>query len=114
MIIKRIVVGGWRANCYIVGSESAGQGLIIDPGDGERSILAAVRETGLDIKLLVATHGHIDHIGSIGILKKALGAPVAIHQSDSSACRVMVVSSGDSISARPYMRTGCLKTVNYY
>ena len=85
MIIKRLVVGGWRANCYIVGSETTMQGLIIDPGDEDNNILRGVRETGLDIKVLVATHGHIDHIGAIGRLKKALGASVAIHKSDSTA-----------------------------
>lgn len=85
MIVKRLVVGDWKANCYIVGSETAQQGLIIDPGDEEQSILSAVRETGLEILVLVATHGHIDHIGAIGCLKKALDAPVAIHRSDSAA-----------------------------
>jgi hydroxyacylglutathione hydrolase len=85
LIIKRVVVGGWRANCYIVGSEITHQGLIVDPGDEENDILSEVRQTGLEIKVLVATHGHIDHIGAIGRLRKALGASVAIHQSDSSA-----------------------------
>jgi glyoxylase-like metal-dependent hydrolase (beta-lactamase superfamily II) len=59
--------------------------LIIDPGDEERNILKALKETGLEIKMLVATHGHIDHIGAIGKLKRAIGAPVAIHKSDSTA-----------------------------
>ena len=85
MIVKRLVVGDWRANCYIVGSESTNQGLIIDPGDEAGDILNAVKETGLDIKLLVATHGHIDHIGAIGWLKKKIEASVAIHKSDASA-----------------------------
>jgi hydroxyacylglutathione hydrolase len=85
LIVKRIVVGVWRANCYLVGSETTREGLIIDPGDSAEKILAAVKEARLEIKLLVATHGHIDHIGAIGDLKKALGAPVAIHREDSSA-----------------------------
>lgn len=85
MIVKRLVVGMWRANCYVVSSSSTKQGLIIDPGDESRDILSAVKSSGVDIKLLVATHGHIDHIGAIGILKKALDAPVAIHRDDSTA-----------------------------
>lgn len=85
MIIKRVVVGGWRANCYVVGSETTHQGLIIDPGDEEGNILSAVREAKLDIRVLVATHGHIDHIGAIGRLKKNLGASVAIHKADATA-----------------------------
>ena len=85
MIVKRVVVGMWKANCYIVGSENTHQGLIIDPGDEEEDILKTVRQGGIDIKLLLATHGHIDHIGAIGRLKKVLSAPVAIHKSDSTA-----------------------------
>jgi hydroxyacylglutathione hydrolase len=85
LFVKKIVVGGWRANCYIVGSSFARQGLIIDPGDEASVILSGVKSSGLDIKLLIATHGHIDHIGAIGVLKKALGASVAIHEDDSTA-----------------------------
>jgi glyoxylase-like metal-dependent hydrolase (beta-lactamase superfamily II) len=85
LFIKRLVVDDWKANCYIVGSETAKQGLIIDPGDNEFEILGAVKETGLEIQVLVATHGHIDHIGAIGCLKKALNAVVAIHRSDATA-----------------------------
>ena len=85
MIIKRLVVDDWKANCYIVGSETTKQGLIIDPGDDENAILAAVREIGLEIQVLAATHGHIDHIGAIGRLKKALNASVVIHRSDAAA-----------------------------
>jgi hydroxyacylglutathione hydrolase len=85
LFIRRVVVSGWRANCYILGSETSRQGLIIDPGNEDREILETVKETGLDIKVLVATHGHIDHIGAIGRLRKTLGASVAIHRSDSTA-----------------------------
>jgi hydroxyacylglutathione hydrolase len=85
LIVRKLVVGMWRANCYIVGSETARQGLIIDPGDQATDILASVKNSGLEIKIIVATHGHIDHIGAIGLLRRAMGAPVAIHQSDSTA-----------------------------
>ncbi len=85
MKVNRLVVGLWKANCYIVSSEISRQGLIIDPGDEPDSILRSVKELGVDIKVLVATHGHIDHIGAIGSLKRALGASVAIHQDDSTA-----------------------------
>jgi hydroxyacylglutathione hydrolase len=85
LIIRKLVLGAWRANCYIVASESSQQGLIIDPGDDPDEILRAVKNSKLEIKALVATHGHIDHIGAIGSLKRALNAPVMIHREDSSA-----------------------------
>jgi hydroxyacylglutathione hydrolase len=85
LIVRRVIVGAWRANCYIIGSETSGQGLILDPGDESDDILSAVQNSGLKIKILVATHGHIDHIGAIGTLKRTLAVPVAIHQSDATA-----------------------------
>jgi hydroxyacylglutathione hydrolase len=85
LIVKRLVVGSWRANCYIIGSETVKQGLIIDPGDSPDSILNAVKEMGISIKVIVATHGHIDHIGAIGRLKKTIDASVLIHRADASA-----------------------------
>jgi hydroxyacylglutathione hydrolase len=85
LIIRKLVVGAWRANCYILGSEATKQGLIIDPGDASDEILFSVKNSGLEIKALVATHGHIDHIGAIGSLKRALNAPVMIHEDDSTA-----------------------------
>ena len=85
MIIKKVVVGAWRANCYIVVSESTREGLIIDPGDNPQAILEAVKEGQWKIRWLVATHGHIDHIGAIGHLNAVLNAPVAIHSQDAAA-----------------------------
>jgi hydroxyacylglutathione hydrolase len=83
--VNRLVVGVWKANCYIVSSDTSKQGMIIDPGDSPDSILRSVKDLGVDIKVLVATHGHIDHIGATGRLKKALGAQVAIHHEDATA-----------------------------
>ena len=35
-----------------------------------------------DVKLIVVTHGHIDHIGSLNDIKAFTGAQVAVHQND--------------------------------
>ena len=79
------MVGAWRANCYIVASENTGEAIIIDPGSDPGSILEEVKTNRWKIKWLVATHGHIDHIGAIGHLNAVLNAPVAIHAQDASA-----------------------------
>jgi hydroxyacylglutathione hydrolase len=85
LIIKKLVIGVWRANCYFVVSESTHEGFIIDPGDNPQAILDIVEDHCWKIKWLVATHGHIDHIGAIGRLNAVLNAPVAIHTQDASA-----------------------------
>ena len=93
MILKRLVVGPFASNCYIVGSESNQEGMIIDPGDEAEAILKSVKDLGLDIKSIVLTHGHIDHIGAVKEVKEATGAEVAIHADDAQALQESSVSA---------------------
>ena len=82
VIIKRLVVGSLSANCYIVGSEATGEGLIIDPGGNAVDISKVVRDSGLDIRVIVLTHGHSDHIAALYDIQDRTGAKVAIHTAD--------------------------------
>jgi glyoxylase-like metal-dependent hydrolase (beta-lactamase superfamily II) len=81
-IIKRLVVGSLSANCFIVGKESAGEGMVIDPGGNSEEIFHAIADTGLDIKIIVLTHGHSDHIAALYDIQDKTGAEVAIHIAD--------------------------------
>lgn len=78
MTINKIVVGGLENNCYVIESESIG--IIIDPGDEADKIIEAAR--GLDIKIILATHRHFDHINALQPVKQAVKAEAAIHSSD--------------------------------
>jgi len=84
VIVRKLVVGPFATNCYIVGSESNKGGMIIDPADEAQVILKNVKESRLDIKSIVLTHGHLDHIGALKEVKEATDAEVAIHSDDAS------------------------------
>jgi len=87
VIIDRVVVSPFATNCYIVGSEASKQGIIIDPGDEAEAILGRVADLELDIKLIVLTHGHIDHVGALKAVKETSGAEMAIHADDAKSLR---------------------------
>jgi len=82
VILRRLAVGPFMSNCYIVGSESSKKGMIIDPGAEADQIMKNVEESGLDIKFIVLTHGHMDHCEALKEVKEATGAEVAIHSDD--------------------------------
>ena len=79
MILKKLIVGPYASNCYIVGSEATKEGFIIDPGAEADKILSAVGELGLKIVLIVLTHRHPDHVGAAAKVKAATGAGLAAH-----------------------------------
>ena len=93
MILKKLVVGPFASNCYIVGSESNKEGMIIDPGDEAEVILRNVKDLELEIRSIVLTHTHIDHIGALKEVKEATGAEVAIHADDAQALQENSVSA---------------------
>lgn len=106
MILEQLVVGPLACNCYIVGSETTGKGLIIDPGAEARTILKTVERLGLDIAVIVVTHAHFDHIGAVPAVKEATGAELAIHEADASVrmgpfARMLASISGGSFSHAP-------------
>jgi hydroxyacylglutathione hydrolase len=82
MLLATLQLGMYGTNCYIVGSKTTKEGMIIDPGAEAKSILQTVNKAGLIIKLIVITHGHMDHTGALEEVRKATGAPVAIHKAD--------------------------------
>lgn len=92
MILKKLVVGPLASNCYIVGSESTKEGMIIDPADEAEKILQSVEELGLEIRLIVLTHGHPDHVGALKEVKEATGAEVVIHTDDAESLQQQPLS----------------------
>lgn len=82
MIIEQIEVGAMDNFSYLVGCETTRQAMVIDPGGDVERILAAADRRGLDIAMIVNTHGHGDHTAGNAPLKTLTGAPVLIHHLD--------------------------------
>ena len=82
MILRKMELGDFGSNCYLVGDEDTKEGMIIDPGDDGSSIMKQVKALGLSIKIIVLTHSHIDHVGGLADVKKATGAVIAIHENE--------------------------------
>jgi glyoxylase-like metal-dependent hydrolase (beta-lactamase superfamily II) len=82
MQIETLAVGPLQVNCFIVACEKTREALVVDPGDEAERILQRVQACGLQLKLIVNTHGHFDHIGGNRLLVEQSGAELLIHQDD--------------------------------
>lgn len=82
MIMEMLTVGPFAANCYIVGSTSTNEGMIIDPGADTGTIMRSVQQTGLSISIIVVTHAHMDHVGALRKVQQKTNAQFAIHEAE--------------------------------
>ncbi|HSK10762.1 MAG TPA: MBL fold metallo-hydrolase [Vicinamibacterales bacterium] len=69
-------------NGFLLGCEETREAVLIDPGDEVEQLLAAVRAHRLDVKHILLTHAHFDHVAGLAAAKKALDAPVYLHRAD--------------------------------
>jgi glyoxylase-like metal-dependent hydrolase (beta-lactamase superfamily II) len=75
--------GPWETNAYLVWDGRSVDALVLDPGMGAADPLSErVRANGLRLHLIGNSHGHVDHIYDNAPLKRASGAPLAIHPDD--------------------------------
>lgn len=82
MIVERLPVGVYAANCYIVYCKDTKEALVIDPGGEGEEILKRINDLKIDVKYIILTHGHGDHIGGVLEIKNGTNAPVLIHSED--------------------------------
>ncbi len=68
--IKRMALGMYQTNCYIIYREGAEDTIIVDPADSGEFIFDKLIQNGLKPVAILLTHGHFDHIYGVNALKK--------------------------------------------
>ncbi len=82
MILEVLPVGPLQCNCVILGDPDTRNAIVIDPGDEAARIRAVLEYHRLNVRWILQTHAHFDHVGAARPLAEQTGAPVALHPDD--------------------------------
>lgn len=85
VVIRRIAVGPLRTNCYALHVPGSRAAVLVDPGGDAAKVLDAVG--GLDIRVIVLTHAHWDHVEALAEVHVACRAPIAAHPDEHQVWR---------------------------
>ncbi len=94
MIHEILAVGPLQCNCSVIGDETSKESIVLDPGDDIEEVMAALGRHQLQVKQIVITHAHIDHVGGAMKLKRLTGAPILINQNDYALLKMLDVQAG--------------------
>ncbi len=76
MEIQYRVLGAIGTNVYFLINKETKETLLVDPADNAPYLLEQIKMRGYDMKAILLTHGHFDHIYAVNDLKKRLDVPV--------------------------------------
>jgi len=82
LIVEKIVVGALETNCYIIAPSANSEAAIIDPGGDAQLIAQRLEKLNLELKLIINTHGHIDHTSADSKLAGMYDVPIYISADD--------------------------------
>jgi glyoxylase-like metal-dependent hydrolase (beta-lactamase superfamily II) len=84
MIIDSLTLGAYESNCYVLRSSETNKNcVIIDTGLGASKLIKFLQENQLNPVIVILTHGHIDHIEGVALLRGEFsGIKVYIHKLD--------------------------------
>lgn len=85
MILKELKITTWigdPTNCYIVFDEESKETMVIDPAGDVDRIVEMISILKGNLKYILITHCHGDHIGGVNELRRRCGGKVVIHRFD--------------------------------
>lgn len=106
MIIKAIPAGIYDANCYIVMDEKTKNAVVLDPGGDGEMLERAIKDMKANVKSILLTHGHMDHVGGVEYLSDKLNVPFYISKIDEEYMEKDNFVFGSIRNANGYLEDG--------
>lgn len=69
-------------NCLVIRRRDTKSALVIDPGLQVADVSDFIDREDLDVKHILLTHGHVDHVFGVPVIREQTGAKTYMHPSD--------------------------------
>jgi len=99
--ILTLPLGPIQTNCFVVGDDETKDAVVIDPGWDAPRVLAALNQRQWQLRYVLLTHAHFDHIGAVADLAEATGVRLAIHPLELPLLRANGGAAAFGIPIRP-------------
>lgn len=101
MEYRKILSSRFDSNLYLFYSEEHGEAVLFDAGGSVGEVLKILEEKSLELKYIVLTHGHFDHIMAAEELRDKTGAEIIIHELDAE-----ILADGEKNYSKHYCGLG--------
>lgn len=81
-MVKRIITGQLQTNTYLIIDKNSKDALIVDPAGDFDKIIECVSKLSLNIKGVLVTHGHFDHIVEVDQIKQYFNVKAYAHEKE--------------------------------
>jgi hydroxyacylglutathione hydrolase len=102
---RMLTLGIASTNCYILGDEQTGDAVLIDPSDDAPRLLDVIARERWQLRLILATHAHFDHVLALRDVKAATNIPFRMHQADEPLLQALPIQmqrfTGKTVPAAP-------------
>lgn len=102
LYIKIMPVGEIGTNCCIVCNKKTKEGFVVDPGAWEEKILAEIKKEEIELRAVLLTHGHFDHIMAVNEIKEKLRAEVYAGENEEALLKDPLLNASEVVGS-PYI-----------
>lgn len=74
--------GSFQQNAWLAVCDATGEALVIDPGAAAPDMCRVIEAEHLDIRAVVLTHAHLDHVEGVPDIRALTDAPILLHPAD--------------------------------
>lgn len=85
--VECLTLGVCQTNCYYIHREDSREVIFFDPADKGNFLYETLQEKEFQIKAILLTHGHFDHIWGVEGLRERSGAEVYAYEGEEKLCQ---------------------------